>query len=131
MSLSLSLAQPIDRPVSHSSDKHLPVLSHSPSFAKVCWTVKPLKGLNSAKASISLMTTPSQSQKRKGRLQEQCEGKDSISPVQLQIFFFFFFNYDHFGKRKHRSIRKPELLTSTGCPNAIPVIYSTGLYTYP
>lgn len=127
--MSLTLAQPIDRPVSHSSDKHLPVLSHLPSFAKVCWTVKPLKGLNSAKASTSLMTAPSQSQKRKGRLQEQCEGKDSISPEQLQTFFFYIFlKLWPFWKKKTQIYK--EIRASTGCSNAIPVISSTGLYTY-
>lgn len=86
--MSLSLAQSTERSVNHRSDKHLPVLSHSPSFAKVRWTVKPSKGLNSAKASTSLMTAPSHSQKKKGRLQEKCEGKDNISPAQLQTIIF-------------------------------------------
>lgn len=40
---SLSLAQPIDRPVPHHSDKHFPVCSHLSSFVKICWTVKSFK----------------------------------------------------------------------------------------
>lgn len=128
--MSLSLAQPIDWPVNHHSDKHLPVLSHLSSFVKVCWTVKSFKRFEFCQGFyfINYSILPVTEEGREISKAKWRKRQHLSSPTGNNCFLKI---TAILKKRKHRSIKKPELLTSANYPNSIPVIYSTGLYTYP
>lgn len=129
---SLSLAQPVDRPVNHRSDKHLPVLSHLSSFVRVCWTVKSFERLEFSQGFyfINDSTLPVTEEERETS-RAKWRRRQHLSSPTANNSFLKIVAFSEWRKHRGWSVRKPGLLISVGCPNAIPVIYATGLYTDP